>query len=339
MKEKPKLLSFAALVLYLLAVCLILAGKIDAQTQNQVTVRPYQLTTKSSGYFPVALTAVFYKGLSTEVFEVAEGTGWQDGLRVTLLNPNSYSIDFTPDTGSVNVNATRDMSVIKGAVHYPQAGEKARIVPENTREDTYLLLSERTIRPYRDVWVGAEVLAESENARLLSVPDGPDPFMENNVLWKTKSEINGLKAYSLVDVEAFLTMLPRLAVLAVILWATVVLGIFCCALAGSDGRRKALAFSLALEGALLAALLLLLKNISLPGTLLPPDSVLRISHYSQEFSAIFGALAQFGQEALFALRQRASVISIAILAVGFVLPLIWCAGWMAKRKKKAEDED
>ena len=97
--------------------------------------------------------------------------------------------------------------------------------------------------------------------------------------------------------------------------------------------------SLALEGALLAALLLLLKNISLPGSLLPPDSVLRISHYSQEFSAIFGALAQFGQEALFALRQRASVISIAILAVGFVLPLIWCAGWMAKRKKKAEDED
>ena len=77
------------------------------------------------------------------------------------------------------------MSVIKGAVHYPQAGEKARIVPENTREDTYLLLSERTIRPYRDVWVGAEVLAESENARLLSVPDGPDPFMENNVHFAT----------------------------------------------------------------------------------------------------------------------------------------------------------
>ena len=228
MKEKRRLLSIAALVLYLLAVCLILAEKIDAQTQNQVTVRPYQLTAKSSGYFAVALTAVFYKELSAEVFEVAEGTGWQDGLRVTLLNPNSYSVDFTPDTGSVNVNATRDMSVIKSAVRYPQPGEKVRIVTESTREDTYLLLSEHTLHPYRDVWAGAEVLAESNNARLLSVPDGPDPFMENNVLWKTKSEINGLKVYSLVDVEAFLTMLPRLAALAVILWATVVLGIFCC---------------------------------------------------------------------------------------------------------------
>ena len=50
MKEKRRLLSIAALVLYLLAVCLILAEKIDAQTQNQVTVRPYQLTAKSSGY-------------------------------------------------------------------------------------------------------------------------------------------------------------------------------------------------------------------------------------------------------------------------------------------------
>ena len=40
MKEKRRLLSIAALVLYLLAVCLILAEKIDAQTQNQVTVRP-----------------------------------------------------------------------------------------------------------------------------------------------------------------------------------------------------------------------------------------------------------------------------------------------------------
>ena len=336
MKEKRRLLSIAALVLYLLAVCLILAEKIDAQTQNQVTVRPYQLTAKSSGYFAVALTAVFYKELSAEVFEVAEGTGWQDGLRVTLLNPNSYSIDFTPDTGSVNVNATRDMSVIKGAVRYPQVGEKVRIVPENTREDTYLLLADHPIRPYRDVWDGAEVLAESENARLLSVPDGPDPFMENNVLWKTKSEINGLKAYSLVDVEAFLTMLPRLAALAVILWASVVLGIFCCALAGADGHRKALLSGIALEGALLAALLLLLKNINLPGSLLPLDSVLSFRHYSGEFRAIFGALEPFGQEALFALRQQQETIAIVILAVGFVLPLVAISVWLAKRKK---DED
>ena len=182
-------------------------------------------------------------------------------------------------------------------------------------------------------------MAESNNARLLSVPDGPDPFMENNVLWKTKSEINGLKVYSLVDVEAFLTMLPRLAALAVILWATVVLGIFCCFLAGADGHRKALLSGIALEGVLLAALLLLLKNINLPGSVLPLDSVLSFHHYSGELGAIFGALVPFGQQSLFALRQRASVISIAILAVGFVLPLIWCAGWMAKRKKKAEDED
>ena len=152
MKEKRRLLSIAALVLYLLAVCLILAEKIDAQTQNQVTVRPYQLTAKSSGYFAVALTAVFYKELSAEVFEVAEGTGWQDGLRVTLLNPNSYSVDFTPDTGSVNVNATRDMSVIKSAVRYPQPGEKVRIVTESTREDTYLLLSEHTYGRGQRFW-------------------------------------------------------------------------------------------------------------------------------------------------------------------------------------------
>ena len=105
MKEKRRLLSIAALVLYLLAVCLILAEKIDAQTQNQVTVRPYQLTAKSSGYFAVALTAVFYKELSAEVFEVSEGTGWQNGLRVTLLNPNSYSVDFTPDTRQCQRNA------------------------------------------------------------------------------------------------------------------------------------------------------------------------------------------------------------------------------------------
>ena len=338
MKEKRRLLSIAALVLYLLAVCLILAEKIDAQTQNQVTVRPYQLTAKSSGYFAVALTAVFYKELSTEVFEVAEGTGWQDGLRVTLLNPNSYSVDFTPDTGSVNVNATRDMSVIKSAVRYPQPGEKVRIVTESTREDTYLLLSEHTLHPYRDVWAGAEVLAESNNARLLSVPDGPDPFMENNVLWKTKSEINGLKVYSLVDMEAFLTMLPRLAALAVILWATVVLGIFCCFLAGADGHRKVLLSGIALEGVLLAALLLLLKNINLPGSFLPLDSVLSFHHYSGELGAIFGALVPFGQQSLFALRQQQETIAIVILVVGFVLPLVAISVWLAKRKKK-KDED
>lgn len=339
MKEKRKLLSIAALVLYLLAVCLMLAGKIDEQTQNQVTVRPYQLTAKSTINFPVVLSAAFYTGYSGEAFEVLEGNGWLDGLRVSPMNPDSYTIEYLPDFGAVNVMASRDTTVIKGAVRYPQAGEKARIVPENTREDTYLLIYDGGLRPYRDKWEGIEVLAESENARLLSVPDGPDPFMGNVFLWKIFQQMNPPAVYSLVDVEAFLTMLPRLAVLAVILWATVVLGIFCCALAGSDGRRKALAFSIALEGALLAALLLLLKSINLPGSLLPPDSVLSIRHYSQEFGAIFGALGQFGQQALFALRQRQTVIAIAILAVGFLLPLLWCAAWLAKRKKKAEDED
>ena len=337
MKEKRKLLGIAALVLYLLAVCLILAEKIDEQTQNQVTVRPYYLTAKSTINFPVVLSAAFYTGYSGEAFEVLEGNGWLDGLRVSPMNPDSYTIEYLPDFGAVNVMASRDTTVIKGAVRYPQEGEKARIVPESTREDTYLLIYDGGLRSYRNKWEGLEVLAESDNARLLSVPDGPDPFMGNVVLWKIFQQMNPPAVYSLVDVEAFLTMLPRIAALAVILWASLVLGIFCCALGGSDGRRKALVFSLVLEGALLAALILLLKSIDLPGSLLPPDSVLSISHYSGEFGAIFGALAQFGQEALFALRQQASTASIVILAVGFVLPLIWCAGWLAKRKKKAED--
>lgn len=341
MKEKRKLLCFAALVLYLLAVCLILAEKIDQQTQNQVTVRPYYLTAKSTVDFPVVLSAAFYTGYSGEAFEVLEGNGWLDGLRVSPMNPDSYEIEYLPDFGAVNVRASRDTTVIKGAVRYPQEGEKARIVPENTREDTYLLIYDGSIRPYRNKWEGLEVLAESDNARLLSVPDGPDPFMGNVVLWKIFQQMNPPAVYSLVDVEAFLTMLPWLAALAVILWATVVLGIFCCVLGGTDGRRKALLSGMTLEAALLAALLLLLKNIDLPGSLLPPDSVLSFRHYSGEFRAIFGALEQFGQEALFALRQRQTVISIVILAVGFVLPLlfVFIAAWLAKRRKEAEDED
>ena len=322
MKEKRKLLGIAALVLYLLAVCLILAEKIDEQAQNQVTVRPYYLTAKSTVDFPVVLSAAFYTGYSGEAFEVLEGNGWLDGLRVSPMNPNSYTIEYLPDFGAVNVRASRDTTVIKGAVRYPQEGEKARIVPESTREDTYLLVYDGSLRPYRNKWEGMEVLAESENARLLSVPDGPDPFMGNVVLWKIFQQMNPPAVYSLVDVEAFLVVLPRLAALAGILWATAVLGIFCCALADADGHRKALLSGVILEGALLAALLLLLKAINLPGSLLPPDSVLSFRHYSGEFRAIFGALVPFGQEALFALRQQQETIAIVILAVGFVLPLV-----------------
>ncbi len=337
MKEKRRLLCFAALVLYLLAVCLILAGKIDEQTQNQVTVRPYQLTAKSTVEFAVVLSAAFYKGYSGEAFEVSEGNGWLDGLRVVSMNPDSYEIDYVPDFGSVNVKASRDMTVIRGAVRYPQAGEKARIVPQNTREDTYLLLYDGGLRSIRNTWEGAEVLEESENARLLSVPDGPDPSMGNVVLWKIFQQMNPPAVYSLVDVEAFLTMLPRIAALAVILWASVVLAIFCCALAGSDGHRKALLSGIALEAALLAALLLLLKTIDLPGSLLPPDSVLNFHHYSQEFGAIFSALAQFGQQSLFALRQQQKVIATVIMAVGVVLPLLFIAGWLARYKKREKN--
>ena len=89
---------------------------------------------------------------------------------------------------------------------------------------------------------------------------------------------------------------------------------------------------------LLAALLLLLKNINLPGSLLPLDSVLSFRHYSGELGAIFGALVPFGQQSLFALRQQQETIAIVILAVGFVLPLVAISVWLAKRKKK-KDED
>ncbi len=323
---KKRTVWICALVIYLLVVCLILSWKIDNEMQNQVIIRPITVTEKSTGVFSLSVDCLFPEYPATALFRLSPGTGWHDGLRVSRLEPQEYRVD--PVLGSVEVLTTKDMQVIRHAAHYPRPGEKARVVQQSSREDEYLLLYQRFMPPWADT-EGFFLMAENETARLLSVADGGDPFMEDQAQERlNKMEFAFWRIYSLRDVERFLEALPMLAGVAAILWAMLVLGVQCCAAAENPEQRRTLRYNAGLEALLMLALTLLLGHICLPNSLLPKDSILNFRFYARELDTILKALGQLGQERqLFTLKRVMENLSVKILLAGFSTPLLWWIGW------------
>lgn len=322
---KKRTIWICALVIYLLVVCLILSQKIDNEMQNQVIIRPITVTEKSTGIFSLSVDCLFPEYPTTVLFRLSPGTGWHDGLRVARLEAQEYHVD--PVQLSVEVLTTKDMQVIRHAAHYPRPGEKARVVQQSSREDQYLLLYQRFMPPWAET-EGFSLMAENETARLLSVADGGDPFMEDQAQERLqKIEFTFWRIYSLQDVSHFLETLPMLAGVAAILWAMLVLGVQCCALAENLEQRRTLWYSAGLEALLMLALMLLLGRISLPGSLLPEDSILNFKFYAQELDTIFGTLTALGQgQSLLALKQLTENLAAKCLISGFFAPLLWWIG-------------
>lgn len=322
-------------ILYLLTICLLLSQKIDWETQNQVILRPITVTEKSGNYFVISDDCVFAQYLSNTIFKLEAGTGWQDGLRVSPLDVNEYNID--PAQRHVEINTSQDMQVIRHAVHFPRAGEKAREIQQGTRADRYLLLYPYGKRPYTGHLTGITVLGDGDNACLLSVADGGDPFTEDQAQERLQGmESDFWQIYSLRDVEVFLKTLPKLAGVAGVLWAMIILGIHCCILIGKVEYRRILWGNVGLEALLMLTLVLVLKSITLPGSLLPSDSILDLRYYVQELETIFDTLTQFSQQEqpLIALRQNAERLATIILYIAAATPLLWCFGWAVKKKRK-----
>lgn len=324
MNKKP--LWICALVIYSLAVCLLLSRQIEYEMENQVILRPITVTEKSTGSFTLGVDCLFPEYPATVLFQLSPGEGWQDGLRVSRLGAQEYQVD--PVLASVEVRTTKDMQIIRHAAHYPRPGEKARVIrQQSTREDQYLLLYQKFMPPWAES-PGVSLVAEGETARLLSVADGGDPFLEDQAQERlNKMEFTYWRIYSLRDVEGLLEALPKLAAVAGILWAMLVLGIRCCTLAGKPEWRRSLWRSAGVEALLVLALGLLLRGISLPGSLLPEDSILNFGFYGRELGTILGALEQLGQgKSLLALRQLTQNLAVKTLLAGFFAPLLWWIG-------------
>lgn len=332
---KRRTICICFFVFYLLLVCLLLSRKIDWETQNQVILRPVAVTEKSGNYFVISDDCIFTQYPSEILFKLEDGTGWQDGLRVFQMDVNEYNIDSAQQR--VEINTSQNLQIIRHAVHFPRAGEKAREIHQDTREDRYLLLYPYGKQPYTEQLAGITMLADGENACLLSVADGGDPFLEDQAKERLQSaEAASWQIYSLRDMEDFLKTMPMLAGVAGILWAMIVLGIYCCILIGKMDQSRFFWWNVGLEALLILTLVLMLRSITLPGSLLPSDSILNFRYYVQEFETVFETLTQFSQQeqTLFALRHFMEGLATVILYIAAAAPLLWCFGWMVKKNIK-----
>lgn len=80
------------------------------------------LTLVSIGF--ISDDCVFAQYLSNMLFKLEDGTGWQDGLRVSQMDVNEYNIGSALQR--VVINTSQNMQIIRHAVHFPRSGEKAR---------------------------------------------------------------------------------------------------------------------------------------------------------------------------------------------------------------------
>ena len=127
-----------------------------------------------------------------------------------------------------------------------------------------------------------------------------------------------------------------LSLVAAILWVMMILGIHTCVLVGNpEEHRRILIWNAVGLGLLLLGLYFTLRSIDLPACLLPSKSILDFGYYRTEFTTIFEALEDLGQQLpLHALKDFAWEKSQCILFIGAVSPLLWI--WMWKKKPNLE---
>lgn len=258
------------------------------------------------------------------IYQMIEGTGWEEGNRAYVLEPRAYSL--TPEHIELQYSSG---TIIRYATKTPRPGEL--ITPlsrRGKRPDQWLVISRGgTIALKEDAEKTYPILARTDQAILVSAERASTPFMPGEAmseLFETDPFGTGQKKiYSLAEMQKFaanlqlLALAPGLALLVLILWA------YSGALIKSPIKSRAkLLFNGGLSVAALLAIELILRAVSLPSSLLPSQNIVELSHYSGEFSEIFAALHTFAaggnQIAATALSnaQTALWASLAVMLAG-----------------------
>lgn len=341
---KRRTLCICTFVLYLLLVCTMLSGKIQKEMLTQVAARPVVLTEKSRGPVKLPLDAVWERPdwkNTTEVllFDLSPGTGWQEGLRFTVVSGSLYSMNAQDNTADMFPD--KDRLIVRHASRFPEVGGPAEVIEQKETPDQYLVVYRDRVPDYGDHWSGVSLTAEAENVRLLDVEKAKHPFLEDqNQEWLYQIQTKDWYIYSLGTVSEFLNELPKIALVGAILVAMVVLWVQSCILIGApEEYRRTLIANGILEAALLCALVLLLKHINLPASLLPPENILDFSYYAQELGECFGGLQKLGQAGEPVLLEAKHIKEMAaIIAIcGVLTPLLWVL-WVFDRHRAGNDK-
>jgi hypothetical protein len=217
------------------------------------------------------------------LYKIEEGTGWSYGTRAASVAENEYMLA----NGTLRVQNWANYNFI----HY-----SSKTIADGD------LIEVQTTTPGEE---GSYLVLSDENEAQLVSLTLDEPFMEAQA--KSALSMQQGKVYSLTEVRKFLKNLPLLALLLVFLIVPVILWVYSCAnLRKFSGNKRPLFINGAISLLMTGGIAWLGNRIALPSSLLPDNNIFQISHYRQEFSAIFQNLATFMDPAVSGVTRAAT---------------------------------
>lgn len=292
---KKKVLCAFSLILYLLAACTILSEKIEIEMRTQVETHEIK---GNSMYWSLELPVsyLFQQYGKNTLFEVAESTGWETGLKVQVISDEAWSLNSVSEPQKVAISLGSQCTFIKTASRTPQTGELVEIieVPE-IQPDLWLVIYSEGVLDFDTLPSGMQIISKGENALLLSVEESKNPFFEHRALGELQQiSSEGMRVYSISTVSEFINQIPNLCCVLLLLLVPVIIWVFSCFLSVHADRHKLLLTMNALIAiAFLFLLRVVLNSIDLPAAMLPKDNIFYLQHYKDIFSAITRASKEF----------------------------------------------
>ena len=328
---KKTVLCIFSLILFLLVACTILCAEIEDTMMTHAIIKQ-----ESGNEFTINLqpSSIFEDMMGTHLYEMTEGVGWNTGLRATEVPEGYYNAE------ALSASSFGPWDYIMSASRQPREGERVMIWAlqrDLTREeDTYLLYYPMGILDfeamvkegyiseydYEKVMSGLEILEQNEQSMLVRVERGTIPYTEQ----MAKTELSALEGYDwriyrIKDVEKLLSSLPLVALIAVTLVFPVVLWAYTCWLSRKEEENATLIkINAGVIAGMLIVLLILMKIIDLPPSLMPLDNIFDMAHYSQTFGTIFSLLGGMSSgQSVLTLAGSMETVFWCVLAGGAVL--------------------
>ena len=347
MSTKKNVICVFSLILYLLVACTILSNWIEEQMMTEVKISERQNRGDSFGF---SESALFADDEGDHLYEMIDGTGWSSGLRARELPSASWYIDAY---GKVQFDGSEQIyRFIVSASRQPQEGDKMAVVESFEKaEDQYLCICSDGIPEEIVLPRNTEIAAQSETVLLLDLMEAEFPYFEQAAKGLTETMAAADQIISLTEAEQFLTALPSLALVAMILLAGIVFWSFTCLLSiRYENHKWLIRLNTVIVITLLCYLVFLLKAVELPASMMPVKNIFDWQFYSEEFTSIFRSIetltnkphriAAAYQTALVDSGNRMLNSGIAMFTFLFGEGIIIIArSWAIKRKNKCVDSN
>ena len=305
---KKTVLCIFFLIFLTLATCTILSITIEEEMILEVI--GYEKR-ESHNAFSMPKDMYFTDEEGSHLYEVYQGTGWEEGMRAReiQLTGNEFIID-------------RDYIIVRGASRQPVYGELVNLHSgKDTAPSVYLAVYPKGIPKNNPMLFQAEILEQSEHVLLLYQKEGIQPFTEN----RAKGGLIQLTAsdwsiYSMDALDQMLQNVPTAFLAILILVALAVFGISTCVLVSREvPNKKLILLNCVLIAILLPSLYWVLQRIDFPPSMLPRENIFRVSHYREQFEAMYSALKELSSETTQtyeAMRSVALLKGYGILIIG-----------------------